>query len=73
MKHETEESRISFVKVFYFYAAHVILLLWAWIPCFTVESQFRHESTIELDLGLDSRSRAGIIFLALERELYFSL
>ena len=34
----------------------MILLLWARIPRFTVES------TIELDLGLDSRSRAGIIF-----------
>ena len=30
-----------------------MLLLWAWIPSFTVESKFRH---IELDLGLDSGS-----------------
>ena len=31
----------------------MILLLWAQIPSFTVESQFRH---IELELGLDSGS-----------------
>ena len=39
----------------FFYAAHVILLLWARIPSFTVESIFRHLG-LDSGSGFDSRS-----------------